>query len=102
MGPWGARLGLILTKAARFNILKVLMASRINFVDIYTFYNEMDLNVVELLFEELNKLGTTIVVATHNEAMVQQLGHPVMRLDAGALAITPGTRSHNQGRGAGV
>lgn len=44
------------------------------------------------LFEELNKLGTTIVVATHNEAMVQQLGHPVMRLDSGGLTITPGKR----------
>lgn len=45
------------------------------------------------LFEELNKLGTTIVVATHNEAMVSQLGHPVMRLDGGHLAISPGTRA---------
>jgi hypothetical protein len=44
----------ILTKGAHFNILKVLMATRINFVDIYTFYNDMDLNVVELLFEDLN------------------------------------------------
>jgi len=54
------------------------------------------------LFEELNKLGTTIVVATHNEAMVQQLGHPVMRLDAGTLAITPGSRAQaiHQGGGA--
>ncbi|MCW8914596.1 MAG: cell division ATP-binding protein FtsE [Magnetovibrio sp.] len=45
------------------------------------------------LFEELNKLGTTIVVATHNEAMVRELGHPVMRLNRGALDITPGTKS---------
>ena len=45
------------------------------------------------LFEELNKLGTTIVVATHNEAMVRELGHPVMRLDKGALTITPGTKT---------
>lgn len=44
------------------------------------------------LFEELNKLGTSIVVATHNEAMVSQLGHPVMRLDAGSLTVTPGTK----------
>lgn len=47
------------------------------------------------LFEELNKLGTTIVVATHNEAMVRQLGHPVMRLDAGRLMITPGMRANS-------
>lgn len=30
------------------------MASRINFVDIYVFYNDMDLEVVEVLFEDLN------------------------------------------------
>jgi cell division transport system ATP-binding protein len=45
------------------------------------------------LFEELNKLGTTIVVATHNEAMVEQLGHPVMRLDNGSLKVTQGARA---------
>lgn len=45
------------------------------------------------LFEELNKLGTTIVVATHNEHMVRELGHPVMRLDGGSLSITPGNRA---------
>ncbi len=46
------------------------------------------------LFEELNKLGATIVVATHNEALVRRLGHPVMRLDAGRLTITPGAQTH--------
>jgi len=45
------------------------------------------------LFDELNKLGTTIVVATHNEAMVSQLGHPVMRLDSGGLKVTPGSKT---------
>ncbi len=34
------------------------------------------------LFVELNKLGTTVVVATHNEAMVERMGFPVLRLDA--------------------
>ncbi|HEY9163147.1 MAG TPA: ATP-binding cassette domain-containing protein, partial [Magnetovibrio sp.] len=52
------------------------------------------------LFEELNKLGTTIVVATHNEAMVQQLGHPVMRIDGGTIKVTPGSRAEGKdGRG---
>lgn len=52
------------------------------------------------LFEELNKLGTTIVVATHNEAMVQQLGHPVMRIDGGTIKVTPGSRAAGKdGRG---
>ncbi len=35
------------------------------------------------LFEELNKLGTTVVVATHNESLVTRMGHPVLRLDGG-------------------
>ena len=43
------------------------------------------------LLEELNKLGTAIVVATHNEHIVEQLGHPVMALTDGNLSITPGT-----------
>ena len=41
------------------------------------------------LFEELNKLGTTIVIATHNVTLVDQLGHPCMRLQAGQLEVRP-------------
>ena len=37
------------------------------------------------LFEELNKLGTTVIVATHNLGIVRQLAHPVMRLENGRL-----------------
>ena len=37
------------------------------------------------LFEELNKLGTTIVIATHNETLVKRLGHPRLRLDDGRM-----------------
>ncbi len=33
------------------------------------------------LFEELNRLGTTVLIATHNEALVQRFKHPVIRLD---------------------
>lgn len=54
------------------------------------------------LFEELNKLGTTVLVATHNEAMVRELGHPVMRLGAGQLHISPGTKSVTKPGGEGV
>ena len=43
------------------------------------------------LFEELNKLGTTVVIATHDEEMVRRLNHPVMHLDDGRLSITGGT-----------
>ena len=42
------------------------------------------------LFEELNKLGTTIVVASHNEQLVKRVGHPVLALDSGRLIMRPG------------
>jgi cell division transport system ATP-binding protein len=45
------------------------------------------------LFEELNKIGTTVVIATHNESLVQRFPHPVTRLRDGAVenaeAATP-------------
>lgn len=43
------------------------------------------------LFEELNRLGTTIVVATHNTALVERLGYPVMRLDDGRFSLIEGS-----------
>ncbi len=33
------------------------------------------------LFEELNRLGTTVLIATHNEHLVEQFKHPIIRLD---------------------
>jgi cell division transport system ATP-binding protein len=42
------------------------------------------------LFDELNKLGTTIVIATHNETLVKRLGHPRLKLDDGHLDLQPG------------
>ena len=39
------------------------------------------------LFDELNKLGTSVVVATHNEALVSRLSHPIMRLEDGKLSV---------------
>ncbi len=42
------------------------------------------------LFEELNKLGTTIVIATHNEALIDRFNHPQLRLEGGVLtALAP-------------
>ncbi len=42
------------------------------------------------LFEELNKLGSTIVIATHNETLVKRLGHPILKLQDGQLEIIDG------------
>ena len=39
------------------------------------------------LFEELNKTGTTVVIATHNNALVEKFGHPILRLDDGELSV---------------
>ena len=38
------------------------------------------------LFEELNKIGTTVVIATHDQSLVSHLDHPVLRLTRGELA----------------
>jgi cell division transport system ATP-binding protein len=37
------------------------------------------------LFEEMNRLGTTLVLATHNEALVARRPHPRLHLDNGRL-----------------
>ena len=37
------------------------------------------------LFEELNRMGTTVVIATHNEPLVKQFGHPQLYLENGRL-----------------
>lgn len=50
------------------------------------------------LFEELNRLGTTIVIATHNMALVDRLGYPVLRLDKGRLELTPGSGNKSAAR----
>jgi cell division transport system ATP-binding protein len=39
------------------------------------------------LFEEMNRLGTTLVLATHNEALVARRGHPRLHLDNGRLVV---------------
>jgi cell division transport system ATP-binding protein len=38
------------------------------------------------LFEELHRLGTTVVIATHNAALVERSRHPELRLDGGHLS----------------
>jgi cell division transport system ATP-binding protein len=44
------------------------------------------------LFEELNKLGTSVVIATHNMHLVERLGHRQLRLDDGQLSVREATR----------
>jgi len=41
------------------------------------------------LLEELNKLGTTIVIATHNESLVARFPHTRLHLEDGQLTQTP-------------
>lgn len=41
------------------------------------------------LFEELNKIGTTVLIATHNEALVRKRPHPMLRLSGGELGQVP-------------
>jgi len=35
------------------------------------------------LFEEMNKLGTTVLIATHNEDLVKKTKHPIIKLHNG-------------------
>lgn len=42
------------------------------------------------LMQELNKLGTTMLVATHDLDMVNRLNHPVMKLENGHLETVRG------------
>jgi cell division transport system ATP-binding protein len=39
------------------------------------------------LFEELNKLGTTVVVATHNESLVARFRHRQLRIESQSLRV---------------
>lgn len=39
------------------------------------------------LFEELNRLGTTIIIATHDEDIVKRFGHDTLNIQNGILSI---------------
>ena len=39
------------------------------------------------LFEQLNKIGTTVVIASHDEGLIRRFDHPVLRLERGKLKI---------------
>ena len=45
------------------------------------------------LFEELNKMGTTVVIATHNEGLAARFAQPILRLqDTNVRYVAPGYR----------
>jgi len=44
------------------------------------------------LFEELNKVGTTVVIATHNEALVEHFNYPCLHLAKGELHVIAARR----------
>lgn len=41
------------------------------------------------LFEELNRHGTTVVIATHDDDIVRRFNHPELHLDHGHLRVIP-------------
>jgi cell division transport system ATP-binding protein len=41
------------------------------------------------LFDELNRHGTTVIIATHDENLVQRFPQPQLRLEQGTLAMLP-------------
>jgi len=54
--------------------------------------HEMGLRILRLLVE-LNRLGATVVVASHDQDLVARSGMPVMRLEGGRLTgVDAGTR----------
>lgn len=52
------------------------------------------------LFEELNRLGTTVVIATHNQTLVERLGHPTIHLINGQLRMDERARRQTGGNAA--
>jgi len=39
------------------------------------------------LFEQLNKIGTTVVIATHDQGLIERFRHPVLTLEQGRLDV---------------
>ena len=39
------------------------------------------------LFEELNRLGTTVIIATHNQGLVDRFDHPQIRIAEGRVGV---------------
>lgn len=54
------------------------------------------------LFEELNKMGTTVLIATHNESLVKRFDHPRLHLEGARLTRIPVGRPAGAAAGAGA
>ena len=50
------------------------------------------------LFVELNKLGTTVVVATHNQGLIDRIGKPVIHIENGQLSSRGADRNGERKR----
>src|SRR3569623_3720598 len=50
--------------------------------------HEMALRIYRL-FVELNRLGTTVLIATHDQDMVGRSGRPPLPLEGGRLSLRP-------------
>ena len=50
--------------------------------------HEMALRIFRL-FVELNRLGTTVVIATHDTDLVARSGRPMLHLDGGHVTLRP-------------
>ncbi len=48
------------------------------------------------LFEQLNRMGTTIVIATHTPQIIEQFGHPCLTLNNGVVTQEDKTTQHKK------
>ncbi|MBT5374822.1 MAG: cell division ATP-binding protein FtsE [Rhodospirillaceae bacterium] len=52
--------------------------------------NEIGMRLI-YLFDELNKMGTTVLIATHNKELISRFNHPVLHLEDGEIKLQPTT-----------
>jgi len=48
--------------------------------------NEIAMRLI-YLFDELNKMGTTVIIATHNKDLISRFSYPVIRLEDGEASV---------------
>lgn len=48
------------------------------------------------LFDQLNKMGTTILIASHNMALIEKFGHPRLLLEQGQIRLLEPKKSIKQ------